>query len=295
MKPTNLDLPTVQKTIAEQCPDLRIESLAVFADDGQHNRLLLVNGSIVFRVPRHGDDLLSLRREAQILRHIQGRVPIHTPHVRWVSPAGAELGEAFLAYELLPGRPLWTEVLEAETDAAVRRQLAHQLGLFLTAMHGIEVWDEARTWPNLDRADVWSEMLIEIRGRLFPAMRPDARQAVEAHFDEYLQNETLRAFTPCFRHGDFGLGNILYDPVERTISGIIDFGSAGVGDPAVDLAAASCFGDEMFAGICAAYPGAAAHLARATFYRGTFALQEALHGLRTGDRDAYESGMERYV
>jgi aminoglycoside 2''-phosphotransferase len=51
----------------------------------------------------------------------------------------------------------------------------------------------------------------------------------------------------------------------------------------------------MFAGICEAYSGASAHLARAAFYRGTFALQEALHGVRTGDQEAYQDGMASYV
>ena len=36
-------------------------------------------------------------------------------------------------------------------------------------------------------------------------------------------------------------------------------------------------------------------LARARFYRGTFALQEALDGLRDGDQEAYRRGMETYI
>jgi aminoglycoside 2''-phosphotransferase len=35
-------------------------------------------------------------------------------------------------------------------------------------------------------------------------------------------------------------------------------------------------------------------LARARFYRGTFALEEALHGFKNNDREAFESGMEQY-
>jgi aminoglycoside 2''-phosphotransferase len=36
-------------------------------------------------------------------------------------------------------------------------------------------------------------------------------------------------------------------------------------------------------------------LARARFYRGTFALMEALDGLRDNDPEAYRHGMEQYV
>ena len=36
-------------------------------------------------------------------------------------------------------------------------------------------------------------------------------------------------------------------------------------------------------------------LARARFYRATFALTEALDGLRDGDQEAYRRGMESYL
>ena len=153
----------------------------------------------------------------------------------------------------------------------------------------------ARTWPIQDGVDQWNQMYIEIRERLFEPMRPEAREAIQAHFEEYLDTPELQAYTACLRHGDFGSGNVLYDRDKGSICGIIDFGSAGIGDPAVDLAAASTFGAEMFEEICAAYPEAEKHLRRARFYRGTFALQEALYGLRVGDREAYESGMEPYI
>jgi aminoglycoside 2''-phosphotransferase len=38
------------------------------------------------------------------------------------------------------------------------------------------------------------------------------------------------------KHGDFGTSNILFDRQQRTICGMIDFGSSGLGDPAYDLA-----------------------------------------------------------
>jgi len=41
---------------------------------------------------------------------------------------------------------------------------------------------------------------------------------------------------PVLRHGDFGPSNILFDQATCAISGVIDFGSAARGDPAVDVA-----------------------------------------------------------
>jgi aminoglycoside 2''-phosphotransferase len=43
------------------------------------------------------------------------------------------------------------------------------------------------------------------------------------------------------------------------------------------------------------YPEIESMLECARFYKGTFALQEALHGATTGDWQSFESGMAEYV
>ena len=126
-------------------------------------------------------------------------------------------------------------------------------------------------------------------------MRPDARAWVRHHFEAFLNAPCLHAFRPALRHGDFGPSNILYDPGAQMITGIIDFGFAGLGDPAADIAAVSCYGAPFFERLYSAYPGTESMLERARFYQGTFALQEALHGFLDDDKEAFESGIAGYV
>ena len=121
------------------------------------------------------------------------------------------------------------------------------------------------------------------------------RQWAQAHFEAYLDDPSLQAFEPCLIHGDFGPSNVLYDDRSHIVSGVIDFGFAGLGDPAQDIAAASCFGDDFLAHYARSYPNLEALLPRARFIKGTFALSEALHGAKTGDEEAYKSGMEQYI
>ncbi len=70
--------------------------------------------------------------------------------------------------------------------------------------------------------------VADIREKLFPLMRPDAREQVTAHFERALDDPATFAYTPALVHGDFGAGNILYDARARSISGIIDWSSAGL-------------------------------------------------------------------
>ncbi|MGG6652107.1 UNVERIFIED_CONTAM: phosphotransferase, partial [Salmonella enterica subsp. enterica serovar Weltevreden] len=61
---------------------------------------------------------------------------------------------------------------------------------------------------------------------------------------------------------------------------IIDFGTAGLGDPALDLAVLlGNYGDTLVAEGLPAYPRRAEHLDRARFWVGTLEWQWALAGL----------------
>lgn len=142
-------------------------------------------------------------------------------------------------------------------------------------------------------------MYAAVREKLYPAMRPDARKQVSEHYEAYLDDLSMQTFEPALRHGDFGGSNILWNPTEFEITGVIDFSFCGMGDPIIDLASVSTLGEDLFNRILPRYePDETRHaglLARVRFYRGTFALSEALDGLRDGDEGAYHRGMETYV
>lgn len=129
---------------------------------------------------------------------------------------------------------------------------------------------------------------------LFEHMRPEARKTVTQTFDKFLNNPNRFKFAPTLRHGDFGPGNILYDPDSKETSGIIDFDSIGLGDPAIDAAAILNLGEDFFSRMCRAYPQLADMRSRTGFYRSTYALQEALYGLRNGVTESFEEGITAY-
>ncbi len=75
---------------------------------------------------------------------------------------------------------------------------------------------------------------------------------------------------------------------------MIDFGFAGLGDPASDLASISCSGEAFLRRILKTYPAVEGILERARFYRSTFALFEAFYGLRDGDWESFENGIAAF-
>jgi aminoglycoside 2''-phosphotransferase len=272
--------------IAALAPDLVIETIR--RDNGQFNDVLIVNDAWVFRFAKSEAALAALPGEEAFLRAVAGRLPIATPEVQYIS---LEPPHAGMGYSALPGVALSREWLATAPELALQR-IGTRLGEFLLTLHTLSL-DLFAGIVIQDRADEWAELYGNIRERLFPHMRPDARAEVAARFDAFLAAGG-GGWAAAPRHGDFGSGNVLHDADTHGVVGVIDFGSAALGDPAVDIAALATMGDQVYRAALAVYPEAAAYEERASFYRSTFALQQAWYGLRDGSWEDFEHGIARY-
>ncbi|WP_339186424.1 phosphotransferase [Brevibacillus sp. FSL K6-6036] len=280
------------EAIRRSCPDLPITS-AVPINLGQNNDVLLVNDELIFRFPKYAEGIRKLRLEVRILEKIQSRVSLDVPCPLYHCLDSNQVGRAFAGYKRIGGEPLWKRLIHAENAP----RLAGQLSRFLDKLHNltVDVLDIDGLGAE-NGAAVWSDLYERIREKLFPFMRLDAQKWVEQHFETFLQDETNFATQPVLIHGDVGPGNILYDKNDDRITGIIDFGSSGLGDPAIDYAGLiASYGEPFFNELLRHSPDIEAHWTRAKFYRGTFALQEALFGLENNDQAAFQNGIKGYT
>lgn len=282
--------------IGEMVPRLQIRSVE-FNDRGQNSDIVLINGELVFRFPRYTQVLERLKVETAILTAIQGRVPLPVPLPAFVSLEGRHVGAAFVAYRLIPGRPLWRELYQRIADGGAADVLAAQLGAFLKTLHGVPYRDVmGGALPLMDTYEQCLDIYGRMRAKLFKYMRPDAQSWAAKHFEEFLGEPGNFAYEPVLKHGDFGPSNILFAEETRRICGIIDFGSSGLGDPAYDFAGLlSGYGEGLLQRCAVTYPELEGLLPRSRFYRGTFALLEALFGIENGDDQAFQAGIEQYV
>ncbi len=281
------------ETISAVCPDVHIHSARLQAHDGEFNDILVVNEELIFRFPRRTENIPAFLREIKLLLKLGPVLPLPVPRPIFDSGPAAELGKVFMGYRLIPGQPLEVETLEVLENEDLLQILAQQLAGFLTALHPLAPAMAGLDLPVMDMP-AWSRTFFEeVRKNLFSYMRDDACQAVADTFETYFDKDDLHRYQPCLVHGDFGGSNILFDG--RGISGVLDFAGACISDPALDIASASTYGRPFFERICRYYPVDDSMAGRARFYQGLFALEEALHGWKSGDEDAFSRGMEQYV
>jgi aminoglycoside 2''-phosphotransferase len=271
-------------------PELHIDTIE-WSGDGQNNDVVTVNRSLIFRFPRYRQGIDALRTEMCILGAIGRDRTLPIPRPAYVSLESEAVGEVFMGYEALPGVPFGRERYAALAPSA-RQALAHALGSFLLRLHAHPA--DSVTGCGLHSGPPlrgWECMYAQITDRLFPLMGEAAKAWTSRHFDRFLQDPRHTDLPVVLVHGDFGGSNILIDPETAQLTGVIDFSSAQLDDPAVDLAAASTAGDDLLDRMADTYPLAATAADRIAFYRGTFALQEALFGVESGDEQALRAGL----
>lgn len=221
------------RELAERFPELAVRQWRP-VQQGWDSVTLLVNDEWIFRFARRPDVAVRLAREARLLPALAEPLPIGVPRFEYVSEAEEVVW--LVGYGAISGQGLDVASLRRDLMPA----LAHELGAALTALHSFPV-ERARERGVLggdaaDWRDEYAAFYTEIQQHIFPLFEPEEREQAAAKWDEYLGNAMNFAFTPALIHRDLGPEHILCDPETGRLTGIIDWGDAWIGDPAIDFA-----------------------------------------------------------
>lgn len=284
------------QSLIDTYPEFPLSSIS-FNSSGQNNNVLLINKTFIFRFPKHTQAVKKLEIEMAILSELQNYTTLEIPNPTFKNLESSMVGKTFIGYRMISGEPLWYETLFNIHDHKTLDGLATQLANFLKELHRVPL----RTLlphelPVYDQYDKWADLYVRIQEKLFPHMRLEARKWAVNHFELFLSSSDNFKYQPVLRYGDFGTSNILFNTKAQIIKGIIDFGGTGIGDPAYDFAGIlSSYGESLLQRFYKTYPEIESFWKRIWFYKGTFALLEALFGIENNDKKAFLSGIEAYV
>lgn len=264
-------LPSHLDRIEYHFPDLEISSVEVVTD-GLVNDVVVVNGERVFRFAKYTWARELMASEAVILGRIRDRVTLSVPELEI-------LDEDLCTYRFLPGEATMRNTL-LHMATTERRHILEQLGQFLTQIHQVDPSSTVGLPPSDAVRDLntWMSLYDDVRTTLFPHMFRHQRDWVDQHFAPLISGELKLDVTPVLVHADLASYHVLHDPETRQLTAVIDFGTAGLGDPAVDIATCLVtFGESLAAEM--GYEGLDELLPRARFWAGTLELQWALRGM----------------
>lgn len=261
--------------ILEICPNLNIERIAL-NQEGLVNDIIIINDNTVFRFAKDEQGVKALEAERRILDLIR-------PHATLAIPTPFHVGRDVMAYPFVAGETFSRRVLSSLDEQALQ-EVADQLASFLRTLHSPPMDDTMPLTSAPVRYEDWIRIRQGIRERVYRHLMAHQIEWAEALFASILDGPRAFHYESRLIHGDLGCYHILFDRKTNRLSGIIDFGVAGVGDPANDIAVLiQYYGESFVRKLLVQYPAMHSFLKRARFYSQALELQWALRGVTTGD------------
>lgn len=273
------ELSTYTERIRQLAPEIAVDSVSLNRE-GLINDVVIVNGELIFRFPKHEYGFKRLKDEARILRLLRNHITLDTPSPLYEA-------DDCLAYRMIPGETLRRDLLLRLPDSD-RQAVAEQLARFLRELHGVPASAladfEVPTADALMKREGWADAYERIREKVFPLLMPHAREWVTEHFESHLADGSNFEYERRMVDTDIPPYHIMYDRRRRRVNGIIDFGCAGLGDPAIDFGVIIYnYGESFMDRFYGVYPEAESYLKRARFYAGAHEARWLLTGVERND------------
>lgn len=259
--------------LREICPQFDLQKCELNSE-GLINAVLIVNNELVFRFARDDFGLKTIANENLLLNHLKGKLPIEVPDPIYK-------GEGEMVYKWIAGKPFsWLEVKKLSLNA--RQRVASQLGDFLMALHSQQVPISLQRTPTPCMYEEWNQVYKKTKEKIFPLLHPHQVEWAENLFDNSLKLINLNNPNQII-HADLTPSHILYKPGSKQICGVIDFGLAGVGDPALDFGSLIYYyGESFLEDVLRNYPIDPECLWRARFYAQALEFQWLLNWQDSG-------------
>jgi aminoglycoside 2''-phosphotransferase len=274
-----LETGSYEKRISEICPALTIKT-ARLSKEGLMNDVLIVNDELVFRFAKRGFGFKDLQEEANILRLLAKYITLPIPAPFY------ESSEA-MAYRMIPGEALRRDML-MKLPEDTQQAVAEQLAQFFRELHGVPVREVSDfVLPCADalmKYEGWVGVYQRIREKVFPLLQEHQLKWATEHFESHLADKSNFDYELKMVDTDIPPYHIMFDRREKRITGIIDFGCAGLGDPAIDFGVIiNVYGESFLSRFYKTYPEAESYLKRARFYAGAIELRWVLQGIERGE------------
>jgi aminoglycoside phosphotransferase (APT) family kinase protein len=189
----------------------RTPKTVVEIDEGYDFEVAVVDDEWVFRFPRRAGVEEALRLEIVLLPLIAPALPVDVPTFEHISR-----DPLFVGYRLIRGEPL----VDEDGDG---------VRAFLDALHALE--PSSLPLERLDWIEGYREQCAEFERLVLPLLERDLRARAKKLFRDA---EALVGFEPALVHADLGPEHLLVR--DRRLVGVIDWGDARLGDPALDYA-----------------------------------------------------------
>ena len=246
----------------------------------------------IFRFPRNSVVAGNLQKE-------QAALPVVAPRVDFAVPryehAGYWNGQPYAGYRRIPGRPLSDRPFAGSNLAD---EAAGSIAAALSSLHDIPTSLVAEACAVEPTVEAWRQRYCKlretVRTRVSPLLDSRVIDAVDRGFERFFQEELATLKDVTLVHCDLGCEHILIGDDGTTMTGLIDFEDATIGDPTIDFVGIFVtFGLEAVERVRGHYRRELdAHFEhRLRFYTWMASCHQVIYGLEEGRPDLVKDGL----
>ncbi|MDP6716320.1 MAG: phosphotransferase, partial [SAR202 cluster bacterium] len=259
-------------------------------DMGWDYFVLDVNDELIFRFPRRPDVTQQLEWEMELLPKLADALPVRVPNIEYVAKQNLGDPPMFVGYPKIPGSGLDSQKLE---DSGARAPVVKSIADALSALHSIPLdglSDHPMSGnPDPRSADGWRDKYYRLfefaQNTVFPRLSLETQRREIRTWQEFLEDDSNFDFLPVLVHQDLNAEHVITDYAKGTVSGIIDWGDCGFGDPALDFVGlADGLGEDFATEVLANYTRPdESIMSRARFYGLVVAYHYIEYELNAGE------------
>jgi aminoglycoside phosphotransferase (APT) family kinase protein len=193
---------------------------------------------LVLRLDRAGGGVQGTRREEHALLDAAARAGVTVPRVHELGDEADGLGGAFFVMDHVRGEALARRLLRDDRYAGARKALPQQLGRELARLHAIDLAQPSLSFlaaraPSSAAPTRYAVAEVERYRMILDAMSADQPYPLLRLTGRWLEQHAPEVAKPALVHGDFRIGNVMFD--ESGLTAVLDWELAHVGDPIEDL------------------------------------------------------------
>ncbi len=203
-------------------------------DGGWDSYVFDVDGSYIFKFPRNDSVEKSLKKEISLLSELKKFLSVSLPSHEYVH--NGQNSPPFVGYRKLAGTTIEEYKLDENSEIVLSKMMSRfysEMSVFpleIAAERGVPLLD-GKKWKAR-----YEDIFDRFRLLTFPVLGKNELKVVQNKFNEYFRDPMNFEFEPKLVHGDLCVEHVLFNFGVSEILGIIDWGDAMIGDPAVDFA-----------------------------------------------------------
>jgi len=286
--------------IKEALPNLSIHSYQQ-NEEGWDNIAVIVNDELLFRFPRKQEYAMRIPLEKELCTLLSYSLhEIDVPKYHLFYKKDTDTIPLCSYYTLIHGEPLKTEIVTT-LEKQERAALITQLATFLATLHSIPLKQGTTLGFSVEKTLThWKELQTKLNQYATNSLTSLQHSSLNRLFENFFACIDTSTFQNTIIHADFTHHHILFDKQNKTISGIIDFGDAQMGDPAFDFAGLYYdFGHEFTTSVYEQYSMLISHhdpllIHRiTTFYQYSPLLHNIIYNFENKNELAFISSIEQ--